>query len=450
MYHMNKFFLPLLLFISICLSGQINQYGIPILKNYTTKDYNAYSQNWAAIQDHNGIMYFANNNGVLQYDGVGWETTPINQIAIIKSFAIDSSGTLYVGADHEFGILEKNKKGKLVYTSLSNSLNSKDNEFKTIIRVYKSKDTVFYCGYKKLFLKTKDSIWSIKTSKGGFLSHRINNQFYMGDYFDGLMKFQNNKYDLLPNGDQFINMDLMSIIPINNKQLLIGSAKNGIFFYDLNTKNVIKPYSKQHKRLQELIKNGYLYNTIKNDQKLTFITLFNGAIKTNKELKLEELYNSSLGIGDEIILSGFQSEELKYSSPLWLTLNNGISKVENNSPFRVFNNKLNLENEVYDIIEHNKIIYLATSNGISYIINDTTQIAPIVKAIENTSDIQCWNFIKCNKNIFSSGFDILKITPHFQKFIPENQVIYLSNSKINTDIIYAGQQKGLSIYKNHK
>ncbi|MBU2223048.1 MAG: hypothetical protein KKB00_03340, partial [Gammaproteobacteria bacterium] len=48
--------------------------GLPLLKNYKPKEYNAGTQNWAIVQDQRGILYVGNNVGVLEFDGVHWQT----------------------------------------------------------------------------------------------------------------------------------------------------------------------------------------------------------------------------------------------------------------------------------------------------------------------------------------------------------------------------------------
>ena len=49
--------------------AQIDQVGAPIISNFDAKVYKAHSQNWAAIQDKRGLMYFGNSQGILEYDG---------------------------------------------------------------------------------------------------------------------------------------------------------------------------------------------------------------------------------------------------------------------------------------------------------------------------------------------------------------------------------------------
>lgn len=42
---------------------------MPIVTNYTAKDYQAGLQNWALAQGENGEMYIGNNTGLLCFDG---------------------------------------------------------------------------------------------------------------------------------------------------------------------------------------------------------------------------------------------------------------------------------------------------------------------------------------------------------------------------------------------
>src|ERR1035437_2014877 len=54
--------------------AQLLRYGLPGLTNYTRAEYNAGTQNWGMGQASNGMIYFANNNGLLEFDGQHWRT----------------------------------------------------------------------------------------------------------------------------------------------------------------------------------------------------------------------------------------------------------------------------------------------------------------------------------------------------------------------------------------
>ncbi|HQW84213.1 MAG TPA: hypothetical protein PK987_07130, partial [Ferruginibacter sp.] len=46
-----------------------NTIGLPDIINYSKPLYKAGLQNWDIKQDKNGIVYFANNEGLLSFDG---------------------------------------------------------------------------------------------------------------------------------------------------------------------------------------------------------------------------------------------------------------------------------------------------------------------------------------------------------------------------------------------
>ena len=50
-----------------------NTIGIPDIINYTKSTYNAGTQNRGIVQDKNGVMYFANHEGLLTFDGTYWK-----------------------------------------------------------------------------------------------------------------------------------------------------------------------------------------------------------------------------------------------------------------------------------------------------------------------------------------------------------------------------------------
>lgn len=64
--------------------------------NYFQKEYNGGTQSWQ-IKQQNGWMYFANNYGLLEFDGNSWQTYGIWNSTVIRSLEIDNEGTIYVG-----------------------------------------------------------------------------------------------------------------------------------------------------------------------------------------------------------------------------------------------------------------------------------------------------------------------------------------------------------------
>ena len=57
---------------------------IPQIINYSPSEYGALTQNWGVTEDKDGRIYFANNNGVLIYDGSNWKLINLPDFKITR------------------------------------------------------------------------------------------------------------------------------------------------------------------------------------------------------------------------------------------------------------------------------------------------------------------------------------------------------------------------------
>ena len=86
--------------------SQIKNIGVPFIRNYPKREYKAGTQTWGIAQDQKGFMYFANNEGLLVFDGVAWQLYKMPNTSITRSVHITDNGTIYVGAYNELGKME--------------------------------------------------------------------------------------------------------------------------------------------------------------------------------------------------------------------------------------------------------------------------------------------------------------------------------------------------------
>jgi serine phosphatase RsbU (regulator of sigma subunit)/ligand-binding sensor domain-containing protein len=114
----------LFLLFLLSLQGVAQQYsplGHHFITNTTAKQYKLNPQNFGVCQDNRGIMYFANDGGVLEYDGETWRTI---KVPTQRTYAIQKSATgiIYVGALNDFGVLVSDNKQGLEFKSLATQL----------------------------------------------------------------------------------------------------------------------------------------------------------------------------------------------------------------------------------------------------------------------------------------------------------------------------------------
>ena len=88
------------------------QVGRPLINHYTYQEYDGSPINWWALEGQNGFMYFAKVSGVLQFDGVNWESIEIPSSGV-RSLVKDDNGVIHVGGSGELGYLEPSNNGVL-------------------------------------------------------------------------------------------------------------------------------------------------------------------------------------------------------------------------------------------------------------------------------------------------------------------------------------------------
>ena len=115
-----------------------NESGIPVFRNYTAREYGAHFQNWAIIRDQQGIILVANNDGLLEYDGIDWRRYGLEDKLFhsLRSIAIDQNGTIYYGTSSQFGYIMVDSNGNYKFRSLLDKVDKKYHNF--------SKNQYFY------------------------------------------------------------------------------------------------------------------------------------------------------------------------------------------------------------------------------------------------------------------------------------------------------------------
>ncbi len=395
---MKKFFISSLLFgfITGSVFGQFYKTGIPFIKNYTPVETTGSEQNWAVVQDQRGVMYFGNNDdGVLEYDGVGWRSIPIANNSIVRSLAIDSLGTIYVGAQGEFGFLAPNENGLLEYRSLSVKLDSVDLNFTDVWRTYVFNGNTYYCSRKKVFIYSSadDTYKVIKTGQHTFLSFIVNGKFYQGDFMNGLMILDQDSIVQAKGGEFFNKKNIICILPYSEKELFIGTLRNGAFLYEPGTGEILTDILSED--ASNYIQERVLYHGFWLDSdRLALATLYGGLIVLDREGKIIQKFDKNSGLQDETVLFAYTNPENSGQVPLWFALNIGISKAEINSPIRLFDEKSGLNGTINDITEFQGKLYVATSSGVYYMDKNDQGFIQFIK-VENINT-QCWSFLTFN------------------------------------------------------
>lgn len=92
----------------------LSQEGVPFFRNYTTSDYQAHNRSFDVACDSSGIVYFANFEGILYFNGEEWNKIFTPGISRVTRLYIDRENQVWVGGYNYIGKITRSGKGKPV------------------------------------------------------------------------------------------------------------------------------------------------------------------------------------------------------------------------------------------------------------------------------------------------------------------------------------------------
>ena len=397
------FFAAVILFLHLCLIS-VRAQNIPFVPpsyNYSSSSYNAGSQNWSVAQAKDGLIYIANNDGLLSFDGTNWRLYQLPFNRGVKSVYIDQhspNDRIYVGAFEEFGYFEKNSANQIEYHSLKPLLKNHtfhNDEFWTI---HKLGNEVFFQSFSSYLIydERNKTISVHNPDPGPLFFFQAHNTLYAQFIGDAFSKYDGKSFKPLLSRED-LNGDMVVGIVTTPSQILLFLSKNGVLSYTVSTKTV----SKWNNKVEDILKNITI-NRVMSMSDSTFVvgTLENGLYAFRMDGTLLWHLNKSNGLHNNTILGLFCDRDQN----VWAALDNGVSYIQPNSPFWFYEPTSIQIGLVEDMLIDNGNLYLATNQGVYKY--SQHQIFPLPGF-----EIQSWFIRKFDSQIFvghNKGTSILE------------------------------------------
>ncbi len=345
MKHQSFVFLLLVLFALPTYAGWQRS-----VTNYPRREYHSGNQNWMIAQHENGWMYFANNKGLLEYDGVEWHTYSIHN-AKARAVKIGSDGRIYIGGMGQFGYFMPDRREGMKYVCLSDSLD-KDTDIGVIWNVHIVGDRVYYQSDWRIFYLEDGRVKSILSKAEIKRSAVIHNKFYIASGA-GLSVLNGDELSVLVNTEILSPYKVAEMLPSQDK-ILVVTSRNGLFVYDGST---LTPY---RSAADSFIRDNLLFCAAVKDSILALGSVHDGVMLLNMQTNEIEKISTSNGLQNKTVL-GMSFDR---DNNLWLGLDNGIDCLHLNAPlFALYGNKLVIGSGYASSCYKNDL-YLGTNQGL--------------------------------------------------------------------------------------
>lgn len=333
---------------------------VPHTMNFSQTSQKALDNTWMIAQDDHHFMYFANNEGLILYDGSEWQTFTLPHKQIIRSVAIDKKGNIFTGAYGEFGYWAQDENSQLQYHSLSENVHYALAHSEEIWNIVVKENYVLLQSFSTIYKYDYQEVTVIKPPQELTIMfiHSVREKDFLQVRGKGVFEISpDGVFHFLAGSELLAQMEVVAILPYGDSGLMIGTSLNGLFIWDNNT---LKPWETEANHLFSenqlnkgilLSSGGYAFGTILNG---VYILDQDGAVKWNLNRKKGLQNNTVLSIWEDV------------QENLWLGLDKGIDMIELNSPLTFFPDYDGFLGTVFAAVLFEDQLYLGTNHGIYY------------------------------------------------------------------------------------
>lgn len=354
----------------------------PIVKQFVKKDYNAANQNWAVGQTSDGVMYFGNNQCLLEFDGSMWRSIKLPQNKIVRSLMIDKNDRIYVGSFQEFGFFEKNAFGNLQYTSLSAELKDYKMKNDEIWNIIELNGTVIFQSFTSYFIYDGKSTKGLRCKYTFLFFNIYKNRIYTHTNQNGFSQLT----PLIPEVSPVLSAELKSpVISVLNhdaNHALLVTKADGLFLFDgINISRFITDAD------DELRRSDVNRATVSKDGVILIGTILNGVIAIDKTGHKLWMLNSSNVLQNNTIL-GMHCDK---DNNLWVCLDKGISMIQLNSSLKYIHSFSPAVGAIYSLSYEAPYLYIGTNQGLYSARFDVNRKTLSEVRFESAVKGQVWN-----------------------------------------------------------
>jgi ligand-binding sensor domain-containing protein/DNA-binding CsgD family transcriptional regulator len=415
--------------------GVISQ-ELPPIQSFSPDIYKGGNQNWNITQDDNQNMYFANNDGMLRYDGNHWQLFPSPNKSILRSVHY-ANNLIYSGSYMDFGYWKYLQTGELIYSSIVDELAFEMIEDEQIWNIFDYKQFVIFQTLNRLiiynFLNKQTQV--ISSDDNILKAFLINNDIYFQSSNKSIYIVSEGKQRKLINGKDIQDLTVVNIF-INEDGIYFISDTKG--FFHIKNNKIVPTLINSFPQLN----NSLIYSAVKTESENYVLgSVMDGILIFDKTGNLIFNYTSRQGLANNTVLSTFIDNQ----DNLWAGLDNGIAHLQLNSPIRIYKDSNGSLGTIYASSLYNGVLYLGTNQGLfKKVYPSDSDFSPVL-GLEG----QVWNLKQIDGKLFcghDSGMFIIdnhKVTKLFDKIGTWDYRLLENN------LIIAGTYDGLHIIEKN-
>lgn len=330
----------------------------PHVINLYKEKYHAANKNWSIAQDEKGVVYFGNDIGLLEFDGVEWHLNQMPNSLLVRSTAVLSHETIFTGSYEEFGRWDRDASGKLKYTSLSDGVDK--NLFKNddFWKIWVTPGFVYFQSFNSIYIYDYKTVKRIPGIKSLLFLSKVRDEFLVQEIGGELFRLKGESLEKIAGSDIFRNTDVRVILPYSTNKYLIGTTTKGIYIYDGST------FKEWNSALSATMKLNELNCGIRTSRNTYLLgTILNGIYEVDESGNVINHISSENRLQNNTVLSLYEDN----LNNIWVALDRGIAYIQYVENMNYYTDYDGSMGAVYDAVLWKGSLFVGTNQGLFHI-----------------------------------------------------------------------------------
>ncbi len=317
-------------------------------------------QNFAVVEDHRGLVYLANNLGVVELDQHAARLITLPHRAPALSLDLDRNNRVWVGGTANLGYLAPSEQGELTFVSLLERVPAAARDFGDVWQTSVARDGIYFRTPTHL-LRWNGRAMQVWTAPDGFhIGNVVDGRLIVRQTGIGLSTVEGDRLQLLPGGERFKDEKVYVILPFGDGRLYLIGRTSGVVLFDPSGK---RPPESRATEADAFLREAQSYHgAALADGTFAIASLRRGVAIIDREGRLLERFDKQRGLNDDMVFHVREARDRK----LWLGLNYGVSIVDDAASVTKLPNdgELGFEGFVESIARFEGQLFISTSRGV--------------------------------------------------------------------------------------
>ena len=429
--------LVLLLSCFSVLKSQV-RYGQPDVECFNRRQYGGGMQSWSISQADNGLLYFANNDGLLEYDGTFWHLYKAATEHIVRS-VLCVGERVYIGQYHRVGFFLRENDRPLSYHSISipDSLSLMED----VWALCEYDDKIFALSQQAILEIENDVVTKVHlTDNSHFLGmYVVDGDLLVCDVEKGLLLYVNGKFRELVEARELRGQYITFAVPLAGVGVVIGTRTSGLWVMKNGEVSRWMVSANNYAISNELFCGAKVQDT-----KIALGTIRGGVAIVGSNGEIETIVERKTGLDNNTVLSVAEDMD----GNLWAGLDNGIAKLALGDDVSLIQKAYNIGSG-YAVANLGDSYYFGTNQGLFKI--DKVDLMRADKAHEDFKIVtglvgQVWGLMRIGNSLFCAhdkGAFVITENAQPRRLTPDSERGVWGFCQINDTTVFCNSYYGI-------